>query len=686
MQLARASRILLFPCAVFLFGCSEKQATIQNGDLILQVDSRMYSHISSAETNAVALMNQAGPSEYLVLSGDTLRDFVLQEVIAEDLKDAVGPGKKWTVKGSCSKNGAVFTKILSVTGYTEFPGLLLMQVHYINRAKDVSVVKWVNHQYRILPNQNSPPFWSFQGSSTPKRKDWLLPLRPGFYQPNYLGLNSSDYGGGIPVTDIWRPDRGVAIGHVESVPKPVWMPVDFKADPSAVRISIEFDYPEQRKLLQGDTLSTATTFVLLHHGDYYQGLKQYGLLLRKLGMKFAEPASAAYESSWCAWGYGRDFTTEEILKTLPKVKELGIKWVTIDDGFHQTEGDWELNRRKFPQGDQQMKALVDAIHANGLKAMIWWAPLAANPQSNLLKQYPDIKLMNKDGSARNITWWNAYYLSPTNPLVVQHTRDVVHQFIAAWGFDGIKMDGQHLNAVPPDYNPKALVEHPEEAYESLPNFFKMIYETSEHLKPGVVIQNCPCGTCMSVYNMPYMNQAVASDPMSSWQVRHKGKTYKAILGKTAYFGDHIELSDNKSDFASPFGVGAVLGTKFTWPKDNPTAKESNRLTPEREGLWKQWFALYERKMLSKNEYRGELYDIGYDIPETHVIQKGDTLHYAMYNKDWNGNIQLHGLEAKRYRVRDYVNKVDYGVVTGPRAEINATFENALLLEVFPEGN
>ena len=45
--------------------------------------------------------------------------------------------------------------------------------------------------------------------------------------------------------------------------------------------------------------------------------------------------------------------------------------------------------------------------------------------------------------------------------------------------------------------------------------------------------------------MPYMNQAVASDPKSSWQVRHKGKTIKALMGPSAaYAGDHVELSDD----------------------------------------------------------------------------------------------------------------------------------------------
>jgi alpha-galactosidase len=59
---------------------------------------------------------------------------------------------------------------------------------------------------------------------------------------------------------------------------------------------------------------------------------------------------------------------------------------------------------------------------------------------------------------------------------------------------------------------------------------------------------------------------VASDPESSWQIRSKGKTLKALAGdRIAYFGDHVELSDGGEDFASTFGVGGVIGTNFAWP-------------------------------------------------------------------------------------------------------------------------
>ena len=56
------------------------------------------------------------------------------------------------------------------------------------------------------------------------------------------------------------------------------------------------------------------------------------------------------------------------------------------------------------------------------------------------------------------------------------------------------------------------------------------------------------------------------------------------------------------------------------------------LTPEKEQLWRKWIALYRKNMLSKGQYRGELYDIGFDKPEAHVVTAGGKLHYAFYAK------------------------------------------------------
>lgn len=194
----------------------------------------------------------------------------------------------------------------------------------------------------------------------------------------------------------------------------------------------------------------------------------------------------------------------------------------------------------------------------------------------------------------------------------------------------------------------------------------------------------PCGTAYNFYTLPNLNMSVASDPLNSWQVRSKGKTLKALHGDgVAYFGDHVELSDGRQDFASTVGVGGVVGTQFTWP---PGSNRNNRLdlTPEKEPTWQKWITIYNDKRLSQGEYRGELYDIGFDRPEAHAISKAGRMYYAFFAPQFEGKIELRGLEPRSYKVRDYENGKTLGTVRGPKGELDAQFKAHLLLEATPE--
>jgi alpha-galactosidase len=182
--------------------------------------------------------------------------------------------------------------------------------------------------------------------------------------------------------------------------------------------------------------------------------------------------------------------------------------------------------------------------------------------------------------------------------------------------------------------------------------------------------------------MPYTNQFVSSDPTSSWQIRLKGKVYKALMPQTAYFGDHVELTDNKMDFATHIGIGAVPGTKFIWPATGSKRKDRNLLTQEKEAIFRKYLGLYNEKMLSTGEYLGNLYDLGYDYPEAHCIRKEGTTYYAFYNPRYSGNIELRGLDAgKTYEVKDYFNQKVLATVKGSAPKLPVTFEQFLLLEV-----
>jgi alpha-galactosidase len=658
----------------------EVEPRIETARFAVEFDDRMHSRLTASATNGQgAALGSFVPSETLRVADEEITDFALSEKSASEVSDTFGEGRRLTLIG---ESGGIRKEVL-VTAYTAFPNALVFEVSYTNLGdRAVELEGWRSNHYSLeASGADEPAFWSFNGGSYESRPDWILPVDVGFAQANFQGMNATDYGGGTPVSDVWRSDVGVGVGHLEMVPLEVSLPVT-RASAEAAELGVE--QKMSRELGPGDSFTTPVTFVVVHRGDFFETLSTYRGLMKAQGLSFDTPPEDAYEPVWCAWGYERGFHVDQIYGTLPKVKEMGYRWAVLDDGWQTAEGDWYVREEKFPGGEKGMQAFVRRIHDEGLKAKLWWAPMAVDPGTDLLRDHADYLLLNEDGSTQDISWWNAYYLCPAYPPVQDYTVALVKKMIDDWDYDGLKIDGQHLNGAPPCYNPAHEHQFPEEAVEAVPELFRLIYEAALEVKPNAVVEICPCGATYSFFHLPHMNQPVSSDPESSFQIRLKGKTLKALMGPSApYYGDHVELSDEGEDFASSVGIGAVIGTKFTWPP-GAAAKTRYDLSPEREKAWKEWLEIYTAKMLPKGTYRGELYDLGFDRPETHAIEKDGTLHYAFYADAWSGPVELKGLEEKSYLVVDYVNDVEIGSVRGPSASLDVEFEGALLVEAVPE--
>lgn len=681
-----------------MLGCSQtpQQVTtpsssvvyaIQSNVISIEFDRYLHSRIKSTLDGQTKALGPFQASEYVILgSGEVVSDFTFISANEHKINTELGTGSQVIIVGQ-SESG--LQKTVSVKRFDKYPSMLFFNSVYNNTSQQpIKITKWVNNHYAISANPQTKSeqadFWSYQGASFEDRRDWVMPLEQGFYQQNYMGMNASDYGSGTAISDVWRQDVGIAVGHSEVDPKLVAIPVSYPEGSTAAQLHIEL---EKTVLLKSEeSTETIETFVNLHKGDYYATLRNYRNTMADKGLKIDEIPDSAYESIWCAWGYERNFSTEEVLAALPKAKEMGLKWAVLDDGWQTAEGDWYLHPDKFPNGDADMQAFVKEINDQGLKAKLWWAPLAVDPGTDLLHDHSDMLLLDENGAVHDVTWWNSFYLCPAYEGTIEYTKELVKKMMGTWGYSGLKIDGQHLNGVPPCYNPKHNHKSPEESVEKLAEFWKMVYETALEINKEAVVEICPCGTSYAFHNLPYMNQAVSSDPLSSWQVRLKGKTIKGLMGESApYYGDHVELSDNASDFASSLGIGAVVGTKFTVPSENQAAK-AFLLDAKQEQEWAKWISLYNEKMLPKGEYLGELYDIGFDLPETHAIAKGGRLYYGFYAKSWEGDLEFRGLKATQYQVYDYINDKILGTVSGPKARLDMAFDDYLLVELIPVAN
>jgi alpha-galactosidase len=653
---------------------------IQSADLRINFDKNMHSRVTARFDGKDIPLGGFSASETLKSKERSWDDFALVSQSRGRVNGAFGAGERLTVIG---KSGDV-QKNLSVTIYDDAPNLAVFDVAYTNTGKSkLELLGWTNNAYTINAESVATPvpFWSYQSGSYEKRPNWIVPLKAGFSQENYLGMNDTDYGGGTPIVDVWRKDVGLGVGLLETKPRLISLPVSM---PNANEARVAVQYRRDLEVLPGESIHTFRSFVAVHNGDYFQTLLTFRKLMSKQGFQMAAAPNDGFGAIWCAWGYGRNFKPQQVYDSLPTVKKMGFKWVTLDDGWQNNYGDWQLDPKKFPNGDADIKAMVDRIHQEGFKAQLWWSPLSAVPDSKLLTNEPELALLNQDGSRRKISWWDSDYLCPANTRVVEYHKALVKKILVDWGFDGLKLDGQHMNGVPPCYNPAHHHKRPEDSVEALPDFFKAIYDEAQSAKPGSLVEFCPCGTAFSFYTMPHFNMSVASDPKGSFQVRSKAKTIKGLMGDDVpYFGDHVELSDNHDDFASTLGVGGVVGTQFVLPS---LVEKHGRfdLTPEREKSFTKWLELYQEKDLARGQYLGTLYDIGFDLPEAHVIRKDKKMYYAFYAADWKGALELRGLDDRAYHVVDYVDGKDFGIVHGPVAHLSTDFSKHLLLEATPQ--
>jgi alpha-galactosidase len=627
-------------------------------------------------------------------------------------------GKRIEVTGKSSPEG--LQESLVVEAYDDYPNVALISASVRNSGTSevkIDAIDLDRHRFSAsITDSAAKPhqMWSFNGASIEWGKENIFSIPEKLSQQNQMGSvvevkgDLGRVGGGIPVEAFWTKAVGEAIGHVETLPLVLSIPVETQGtDPVAASVRLAPD----STLQPGDAYTTPQTFVAVFEGDYYEPLRMYSDVIDGEGLKKTVSNGEDYAVSWCGWAYLANVTPAQMLGTIPKLKELGIHWATLDDRWFNNYGDWKPRSDTFP-GDGIQK-MVEEFHRQGIKVQLWWLPLAvedggpgyelhAYGVSEVVKEHPDWLVLDKNGKPARMTR-NLATLCPALPEVQEYYRQLTQRFIHDWDFDGHKLD--NIYSVPACYNPKHHHKSPYDSVYAMGQIYKTIFETTRALKPDSVTQSCPCGTPPSIAWLRYLDQAVTADPVGSAQVRQRVKMYKALLGpNAAVYGDHVELTritnpngderDVGSDFASTLGTGGVVGTKFAWPDYGPKLKDVY-LTSQKEDYWKKWIGLYNEKMLSRGTFLN-LYTYGYDAPEGYAIAKDGAMYYAFFTDlsapkknqakpaMWSGEIELRGLAPGQYHVEDYVNGKDLGTVTSPGAKLKTSFADNLLIEVTRE--
>src|SRR3984885_14225285 len=130
-------------------------------------------------------------------------------------------------------------------------------------------------------------------------KDDVQKLTRNSAQPNAMGgIVKDGYGGGIPVVAFWTSSVGEAIGHIETLPWTLSIPVKVEADG---RVKAGVTIPVNTALKPGESYAGPRSFVAVYSGDYYEPLRMWSSVLQKEGWDIPKPSNEAYNVSWCGW-------------------------------------------------------------------------------------------------------------------------------------------------------------------------------------------------------------------------------------------------------------------------------------------------------------------------------------------------------------------------------------------------
>ena len=79
---------------------------------------------------------------------------------------------------------------------------------------------------------------------------------------------------------------------------------------------------------------------------------------------------------------------ERILAEIDVAHRMGIDVFVLDAGWFEKTGDWQVSRKRFPNGLGPVKARLDRY---GMKLGLWFDPLAAAVSSRMAQSPPRLR-------------------------------------------------------------------------------------------------------------------------------------------------------------------------------------------------------------------------------------------------------------------------------------------------------
>jgi hypothetical protein len=201
-------------------------------------------------------------------------------------------------------------------------------------------------------------------------------------------------------------------------------------------------------LISVEMRATHLTYDLLLAADIREVVRTF---LREVGYPAVVPPDEYFrlpiDTTWVEHKVPTDQKKVLVYARAIRDNKLPCGVIEIDDKWEDKYGDMEFDKTKFPDP----KAMVDEIHAMGMKVTLWVHPFVNTDSATFAKLRNDPRLLHDGvGNVGIINWWNG------NAAIWDFSRqDAANEFRTKlkslqqrYGIDGFKFDGGDSEMVP----------------------------------------------------------------------------------------------------------------------------------------------------------------------------------------------------------------------------------------------
>lgn len=188
--------------------------------------------------------------------------------------------------------------------------------------------------------------------------------------------------------------------------------------------------------------------------------------------------------------YGQEVDVERLKQAADAAAVIGAEAYVVDSGWYVDKdwvlelGDWQVSRRKFPRGVEE---LADHVRGRGMKFGMWIEIESLGQQSRTFREHADWCLPYGGAPVIND---RRCHLDFAKPAVRQWARATVERLVTAYQLDWIKIDynidaGDRFDPSRPDRAGARLHDH-------LVAYYRWLDELRA-AHPRLVVENCSSG-------------------------------------------------------------------------------------------------------------------------------------------------------------------------------------------------